>query len=115
MCVCVRAQHREGECRELQGKVAGGKKRMQELTESDWERVWRGEEEEDTLTGTIDKEENHPIMCARVYCTYVHSIVISWYFISSDIQSTYAARRANEILAKRNIGNLKVKFDYAYA
>ncbi|KYN42758.1 hypothetical protein ALC56_02560 [Trachymyrmex septentrionalis] len=39
---------------------------MQELTESDWERVWRGEEEEDTLTGTIDKEENHPIMCARV-------------------------------------------------
>jgi len=34
------------------------------LTESDWERVRRGEEE-DTLT--IDKEENHPIMCMRVW------------------------------------------------
>lgn len=38
-----RPTHGEGECRELQGKLAVGKKRMRELTESDWERVRRGE------------------------------------------------------------------------
>lgn len=80
---------------EAQGKVNPRERedarvdRKRPEVERDRESGRRGSERVDILTaGTIDKEENHPIVC--IARAYAHSTVISPCFIPSDCELTYS-------------------------